>query len=247
MITLKGKTALITGSSRGIGLEIAKQFASSCSNVIINYTHDHDEVISRCEELSKFGSVIESIRSDVSDRNQVCEMVQKVLSRFGRIDILVNNAGIVRDRTLKNLPFEDWDRVVQVNLGGTFNCTKAVIPHMIEQGSGHIVNIASIVGQTGAFGQSNYSASKAGIIGFTKSCALELAKYGILVNAVCPGYVETDMLKSMPSTVQEKIRKSIPLGRFASAAEIARCVLFLVAENNYITGHCLNINGGLYM
>lgn len=244
---LYGCTVLVTGSSRGIGRAIVRELANCGANVLINYLEHHDEALELREELQALVRDIEVVQADVSDRQEVERMVGIAIERFGQIDILVNNAGITRDCTLRKMSFEEWDRVLQVNLSGVFNCTKAVIPHLINRHKGSIVNIASVIGQTGAFGQANYSAAKAGVIGFTKSCALELARYGITVNAVCPGFVETDMLKAVPADIRESIRQRIPIGQFANPEEIAKCVRFLVAEGKYITGQCININGGLFM
>lgn len=247
MTHLRGYVALVTGSSRGIGRAVAKELASSGADIVVNYFEHHDEAYSLREEIQALGRDVEVVQADISDPQLVKVLVESAINKFGQIDILINNAGITRDRTLKKMSFEEWEQVLQVNLSGVFNSTKMVIPYMIERQKGSIVNIASVIGQTGAFGQTNYSAAKAGVIGFTKSCALELAHYGITVNAVCPGFVETDMLKAVPDDIRENIRQRIPLRRFASPADVARCVRFLVTEGQYFTGQCLNLNGGLFM
>jgi acetoacetyl-CoA reductase len=246
-VNLCGRTALVTGSSRGIGRAIATELAKCGANVVINYLEHQDQAFELCQELQALGHGIEVLQGDASDREQAANLVDTVIERFGQIDVLANNAGITRDRTLSKISFEEWDRVIEVNLTGTFNYTKLVVPHMINSGGGSIINIASVVAQTGAFGQTNYAAAKAGIVGLTKSCALELARYGIRVNAVCPGFVDTDMVRAIPPEIREGIRQRIPLGRFGKPEEIARCVRFLATEAEYLTGQCINVNGGLFM
>jgi NAD(P)-dependent dehydrogenase (short-subunit alcohol dehydrogenase family) len=247
MANLDGQTALVTGSSRGIGRAIAKELAACGANLVINYNESESQALGLLEEIATLGVQGEVIRANVSVWAQVEAMVDRALACFGTIEILVNNAGINRDKTFKNMSAKHWDEVLQTDLYGVYYCTKALVPHMIDQKYGRIVNIASIVGQTGAFGQANYAAAKAGVIGFTKSVALEVARHGITVNAVCPGYTVTDMLAAVPEDIREQIRVRIPLGRFAQPEEIARVVRFLVCEGDYITGQCININGGLYM
>ena len=244
---LSERTALVTGSSRGIGRAIATELARCGANVVINYLEHRDDAFDVCKELQALGHGIEVLQGDASDREQAAKLVETVIERFGQIDVLVNNAGITRDRTVRKLSFEDWDRVIAVNLTGVFNYTKLVVPHMIERGGGSIINISSVVAQTGAIGQSNYAAAKAGVVGLTRSCALELARYCIRVNAVCPGFIDTDMVRAIPSEIQDGIRQRIPLGRFGSPDEIARCVRFLATEAEYVTGQCINVNGGLFM
>jgi acetoacetyl-CoA reductase len=183
----------------------------------------------------------------VSDRTQAANLIDETVRRFDRLDVLVNNAGITIDRTLKNLTFDDWEQVIQTNLNGYFYTVKAALPIFMRQEDGRIINISSFVGQMGNFGQANYAAAKAGIIGFTKSAALELARSHVTVNAICPGFTDTDMYASVPDDVKEKIVKRIPLGRVGTAHEIARAVRFLAEDGAYITGQTLNINGGIYM
>ena len=188
------------------------------------------------------------IQADVTDRNQVEEMVAKTLDKFGRIDILINNAGTFNDSIVRKMEGETWDEVIATNLTGVFNCTRAVINFMREQKSGKIVNISSVQGQIGTFGASNYSASKAGVIGFTKSIAKEVARSGINVNAISLGFINTGMLKRLPQEMQDNILKQIPLGRFGEPEEVAQLVLFLVSDDSdYITGEVINMNGGFYM
>ncbi len=247
------KVALVTGSSRGIGRAIALSLAEEGADIGINYLdeptgtnlHQAQQVK---EEIELLGRKALVLQADVAEENQVQKMVKDFVSFFGKIDILVNNAGIIRDVTLKKMTREDWEVVLTVNLTGIFYCTFAVISYLRQQGSGRIVNIASIIGQTGNVGQSNYAASKAGVIGFTKSVARELAGKGITVNAVAPGFIETDMLKGLPEERKNQILSCIPLGRFGTPREVAAAVVFLCSEAaSYITGQVWNVNGGLYM
>jgi len=244
--TSRNITALITGSSRGIGKAIAVEFASLGMSLVLNYIDRDDEALELTQELHNRGLDVLAIKADVSDRTQVKMMVTEAAEKFGKIDILVNNAGITSDKTIQNLLYDDWDSVISVNLNGVFNVTKEVLPFMVPLGCGHIINISSVIGQTGAIGQSNYSASKAGVIGFSKSCSLELARHGITVNAICPGYIDTDMLKAVPEDILEKIKLRIPLRRFGKPEEVAKLARFLVTEGDYITGQCININGGVF-
>lgn len=186
-------------------------------------------------------------QANVSDKDEARALVQQVIDEWGRLDILVNNAGITRDRSLRKMTDEDWLQVINTNLNSAFFCTSAAIPKMIEQNFGRIINTSSFVGQAGNFGQANYAASKAGLIGFTKTAALELAKNNITVNVVAPGFTETDMFAKVPDDIQAQIKGRIPMGRYAQPEEIARAVLFLAADGDYITGQQININGGVYM
>ncbi|MCM8757347.1 MAG: 3-oxoacyl-[acyl-carrier-protein] reductase [Candidatus Omnitrophica bacterium] len=250
---LKDKIALVTGSSRGLGKAIALALAENGANIGVNYINEPSGT-NRLQanqvkyEIEKIGRKAILLQADVSCQEEVSRMIQEFLTTFSRIDILVNNAGIVRDITLKNMSREDWETVISVNLTGVFFCTSAVINHMREQGSGRIINIASVVGQMGNIGQSNYAASKAGVIGLTKSLAQEVARKGITVNAIAPGFIETDMVKTIPEEIRQQIIARIPLGRFGTPREVAAAVVFLAsAEASYITGQVLNVNGGLYM
>jgi NAD(P)-dependent dehydrogenase (short-subunit alcohol dehydrogenase family) len=216
---LEGKVAVVTGSSRGIGRAIARALAAEGASIAVHYRRGEDQAASLAREAEAYGAV----------------------------DILVNNAGVNRDRTLRKMTAAEWDEVIQTNLNSVFHCTKAALEPMIARGWGRIINIASIVGQTGAMGQANYAAAKAGVIAFTKSVAQELARNGITVNAICPGVVETDVLSSMPRQALEAVRGQIPLGRFGQADEVARLVRFLCSEGDWITGAQLNINGGQFM
>ncbi|NYF24767.1 acetoacetyl-CoA reductase [Sporosarcina sp. JAI121] len=243
---LEGKVAIVTGGSRGIGAAIAKELAKNGAQVVINYQSRTDCAEAVVQEIEEDGGLSYAIQADVSDLNDVQNFLQEVISRFGKIDILINNAGITRDRSFRNLSEEDWNEVINVNLNSVFHTTSAVINHMLEKKSGRIINISSIIGQTGGFGQSNYAAAKAGMVGFTKSLALETAKSGITVNAVCPGFIETEMVAAMPDNIKEQMISKIPMKRLGQADEIAEAVLFL-AQANYITGQSINVNGGLYM
>ncbi len=244
---LDGKTAIVTGAGRGIGRAIAKELGATGANVVVNYANSADSAMEVAEEIREYGPKALPIRADVTDYDQVREMISQTLEAFGQVDILVNNAGITRDKTLKNMTRDHWDEVVNVNLGSTFNCTKQVLPFMLERKSGKIVNISSFVALAGNIGQSNYAATKAGIIGFTKSVALEVARQGITVNAVCPGFTETDMLWGVPENIRQRILEKIPMGRFGTAEEIASCVRFIVTDGDYMTGQAISINGGVYI
>ncbi len=247
MFALDGIPALITGSSRGIGRAIALELARQGARVALNYHEHRDEVASVQAEIEALGGRAQAFHADVAEREAVAEMFAAVHGELGPVGVLVNNAGIARDRTLLKMSAEEWDAVLAVNLTGVFNCTRAALPHMIERKQGRIVNISSIVAETGAFGQTNYGAAKAGILGFTRSLALELGRHGITVNAICPGYTRTAMLDLVPEAVKADIEKRIPLRRFGTPDEIARCVRFLIVEGDYITGQSLEVNGGLHL
>lgn len=237
--------ALVTGGSRGIGRAISLELADNGFTVIINFIQD---VPIRAEFDSILaGEKITRWMADVSIVREVEEMVTTIMDKFGRIDVLVNNAGIKIDHKLGDMPHDEWCRVLDVNLTGTFNCTKAVIPHMIKQGEGRIVNISSVAGLTGAIGTSNYSASKAGIIGFTKAAAREYAKKGIIINAVAPGIIKTDMTTNIRKKYSEELLEQIPANRFGSPEDVAKLVAFLASDSQYIVGQVIGINGGLYM
>jgi len=244
---LDGKTAIVTGAGRGIGRAIAKELGETGANVVINYANSADAATELAEELRESGTQALPIRADVTDYDQVGDMIRQTIEAFGQIDILVNNAGITRDKTLKNMTRQHWDDVIDVNLGSTFNCTKQVLPYMLERKSGKIVNNSSFVALAGNVGQANYAATKAGIIGFTKSVALEVARYGITVNAVCPGFTETDMLWEVPENIRQRILEKIPMARFGTAEEIAACVRYIVSEGDYMTAQAISINGGVYI
>jgi len=236
------RVALVTGANGGIGSATALKLGMNGFKVILNYHVNKDNAVEIASSLGVENTLL--IEADITNIEAVNEMVSKTLEKFGRIDILVNNAGITRDRTFVKMSKEEWDEVINVNLNGVFNVTKAVIGIMIEQGSGTIINISSIVGEIGNFGQTNYSASKAALIGFTKSLAKEVARKGIRVNAIAPGFVDTEMTRKIPENVKNKILEQIPMGRFATPEEVADAVLFL-CNAGYITGTVIDVNGGM--
>jgi acetoacetyl-CoA reductase len=244
---LDGKVALVTGASRGIGRAIALQLARDGARVAVNYRSGEAEAHALASEIAKSGCQCLVLRADVGDAKQARDLVEKVLEECGRLDILVNNAGITRDKSLKKLTDDDWAQVLNINLNSVYYCTTAAMKPMCDQRFGRIINISSFVGQAGNFGQANYAASKGGVIAFTKTAAIELAKYNVTVNAIAPGFTLTDMLAKVPTNVQEQIKARIPMGRFGLPEEIAQAVAFLAAEGDYITGQQININGGVYM
>jgi 3-oxoacyl-[acyl-carrier protein] reductase len=241
---LKGKTALITGASRGIGKAIAIEFARNNANVIINYYNDKNEADAVVSKLKKYGVNSMVVKADVSNFDEVKQMAVAIQKNFGKVDILVNNAGIVRDRTLKNMTLDEWHAVINTNLNGVFYVTKAILP-LIREG-GRIISISSIVGLYGNFGQCNYAAAKAGIIGFTKSLAKELGKKKITVNAVAPGFVKTAIIKNIPFIRKKMINYMTPLKEEAKPEDIANLITFIASDKaRYITGAIINIDGGL--
>jgi acetoacetyl-CoA reductase len=248
MGNLEDAVAVVTGAGRGMGRAIAEELGSAGARVVVNYSRSKEPAEEVVEKLSGNGDgQTVAIGADVSKADEAQKLIEETLERFGRIDVLVNNAGITIDRTMKKLTTDEWDRVVQVDLNSCYYTVKAALPRFIEQESGRIINISSFVGQAGNFGQTNYSAAKAGIIGFTKSAAQELARYNVTVNAICPGFIETDMFAVVPEEVKDRIRKRIPLGRIGEPRDVARAVRFLVEDGDYITGQTININGGIYM
>jgi acetoacetyl-CoA reductase len=248
MATLEGAVAVVTGAARGIGRAIAEELGQGGAKVVVNYSQSKEPAEELVKQLIESGSPqAEALQANVSDSAQATRLIEETVQHFGRIDVLVNNAGINIDRSLKNLGVEDWDTVIQVDLNSYFYTVKAALPYFMQQNSGTIINISSFVGQAGNFGQANYTAAKAGIIGFTKTAALEMARYHVTVNAICPGFIETDMYTNIPEKAKEAILKRIPLGRTGTPREIARSVRYLVIDGDYITGQTLNINGGIYM
>jgi len=246
MKRLEGKTALVTGASRGIGRAIAVELAREGAKVAVNYASKEAAAKEVASEIEGLGVECLLVKANLADPKEARAMVKQVAEKFGHLDILVNNAGITRDSLLPRMTDEQWLEVIQTNLNGLFFCTSAAIPFMSAQSYGRIVNISSMNGQVAAMGQANYSASKGGMIAFTRTAATELARYGITVNVVAPGYTETDMFASVPAAIQAQIKSKIPLARFAHPQEIAKAVLFLVADGDYITGEQINVNGGAY-
>lgn len=245
---LKGKNVIVTGATRGIGKEIALTLAQNGANIAINYRNYNDEIVELINALKEFGADVLAIKCDVSKSNEVENFVSEIKNHFSSIDILVNNAGITKDGLILRMKDQDFDDVLNVNLKGTFNTTKFVSQVMFKQKHGKIVNISSVVGLIGNAGQSNYSASKAGVIGFSKSVAKELASRNININVVAPGYIDTDMTKSLPDRVKEKILKSIPMKKIGNPKEVANLVLFLSSNlSDYITGQVINVDGGMVM
>ena len=244
---LSGKVALVTGAAQGIGKAIAMLLARNGAEVVVSDIN-LEKAQETANEIQGMGRRSLAIKVNVADLKDVERMVETTVEQFGRIDILVNNAGITRDRLILRMTEEDWDAVLDVNLKGTFNCTKAVIRHMSKQKSGKIVSIASVSGEMGNPGQANYAASKAGVIGFTKTIAREFAGRGINVNAIAPGYIQTPMTDAVPEKAKEELKRMIPMERLGKPEDVAQAVLFLVSENSsYITGQVLNVNGGIYM
>lgn len=244
-----GKVALITGSARGIGKAIALELANHGANIVINDIVPKNEIDKTLEEIKQINDKALGIRADITVFNEVENMVKEIINKFEKIDILVNNAGITRDSFLIRMKEEDWDAVIRINLKGTFNCSKAVAKYMMRQKSNDkIVNISSVIGLVGNIGQTNYAASKAGIIGLTKSMAKELALRNINVNAIAPGFIETDMTKKLPEKVIKDLQQQIPLKRLGIVEDVAKTVYFLVSDAaNYITGQVINVDGGMVM
>ncbi|MEK7710512.1 MAG: 3-oxoacyl-[acyl-carrier-protein] reductase [Planctomycetota bacterium] len=245
---LQGKVSLVSGSSRGIGRAIAFVLAEAGSDIIVNYFSNQaaaDEVV---EKIQKLGRRALAIKADVSNRKQVGEMVEQAQAEFGVVQILVNNAGITRDRSFLKLSPEHWHEVLITHLDGAFNLTGRLLPNMIESKWGRIINITSIVGQIGNFGQSNYAVAKGGLMAFTKTLAREVAHKGVTVNAVSPGFIETDMTANVPTQVLDQVKQLTPMGRLGKPEEVAVAVRFLADPRAaFITGQIINVNGGMYM
>ncbi|TCO79005.1 3-oxoacyl-[acyl-carrier-protein] reductase [Marinisporobacter balticus] len=247
-MNLTGKTAIVTGGSRGIGKAIALKLADLGANVVVNYTSSPQKAEEVVKMIKDMGRDAIALKADVSNSEQVQEFIKGIEKQFGSIDILVNNAGITRDGLLMKMKEEDWDQVMAINLKGTYNCTKAVTRKMMKQRSGKIVNVASVVGVTGNGGQANYAASKAGIIGFTKSIAKELGSRGINVNAIAPGFIQTDMTDILSDEVKKGIMEQIPMKELGMPEDVANVVAFLCSDKaRYVTGQVIHIDGGMAM
>src|SRR5213075_3489403 len=245
---LKGRTALVTGASRGIGRAVALALAEEGADIAVNYVSSETAAKDVAEEITQMGRQALLVRADVSDFPDTSRMAQEILKEFGHLDILVNNAGISSDKTFVKMDHASWRKVLAINLDGVFNCTKVFVDQMLAQNYGRVVNITSVIGQIGNFGQANYAASKAGVAAFTKSLAKELAGRGVTVNALAPGFIETEMISGIPEKVRSRLLEQIPLKRFGTAEEVARAVCYIVStDGDYITGAELSINGGLLM
>lgn len=245
---LKYSVAIVTGAGRGIGRAIALELARAGAQVVVNYAGHSDQAQKTVEMIEDLGGQAIAVQADVSQASDVDRLVKTTVETYGKVDILVNNAGITRDNLLLRMKEADWDAVLNTNLKGVFLSSKAVSKSMMKQRSGVIVNISSVVGVSGNAGQANYAAAKAGIIGFSKSMAKELASRGIRVNVVAPGYISTDMTESLPEEVREQIQNGIPLGRIGTPEEVAQTVLFLASPAaSYITGQILAVDGGMLM
>ena len=245
---LQGKVALITGSSRGIGEVIARRLATEGIRVAINYRTSEDAANRVVQSIIGSGGEAFAVGADVSQEQEARSLLERVLEQWQQLDILVNNAGITRDRLLMRMTSDEWDEVLNVNLRGAYLCVKFALPHMVRQRHGRIINISSVVGLAGNAGQANYAASKAGLIGFTKAIAREIASRNITVNALAPGYITTEMVEKLPEEVKKQILARIPLGRFGEPEDVAETVTFLCSdEAGYITGQVITIDGGLTM
>ena len=245
---LKGKCAVVTGAAKGIGKAIALKLASSGVNIVLNFRSSEDKAIETEKEILSLGVEVLRIKGDISKPNDVENLIDCAKNKFGKIDIMVNNAGITKDTLLLRMKEEDFDSVINVNLKGVFNCLKAITPVMVKQKEGKIINLSSVVGLVGNAGQVNYAASKAGVIGMTKSLAKEIGSRGITVNAVAPGFIETDMTDVLGDRFKEEAKKSIPLKRLGKAEDVAEVVAFLASDSaNYITGQVIHVDGGMVM
>jgi acetoacetyl-CoA reductase len=247
MAELEGAVVVVTGAGRGIGRAIAEELGAGGAHLVVNYAKSAGPAEEVAARLRESGRRAIAVGADVADPTQASRLIEATLAEYGRLDVLINNAGITVDRSLKNLTIDDWNAVVHTNLNGYFYTIKAALPAFMGQRSGKIIQISSFVGKMGNFGQTNYAAAKAGILCLTKSAAIELARYNVTVNAVCPGFTETDMYTKVPDNVKEQILKRIPLGRVGTVQEVARAVRYLIVDGDYITGSALDINGGIYM
>lgn len=242
----ENQTCVVTGASRGIGREIAEELGTEGVSVVVNYRSSEAAAYSVVDTIEESGGSAVAVQADVSDTDDVRMMCETTREAFGSADVLVNNAGVTADRKFTNMTREDWDRVIDVNLGGVFNCTQAFFDDLLAAENGRLINISSVVGQQGNYGQANYATTKSGLFGFTRTIALEMANSGSTANCVAPGFVKTDMLDTVPEYVQENIVERIPLDRFAEVEDVAGVVRFLASSNSsYMTGQVLGINGGI--
>lgn len=246
MINLKDKKVLITGSSRGIGAEIAKKMAALGAEVIINYANSKARAEEVKSEIEAAGGTAHLIQADVSDFEQAADLVKTAYKKMGGLNVLVNNAGITKDKLILRMKEEDWDQVLDINLKGVFNCTKNAVRYLLKAENGKLINLSSVVGVNGNAGQANYSAAKAGIVGFTKTMAKELASKGVCSNAIAPGFIDTEMTVELSESIKEGIINQVPLARFGKAEEVADLAAFLASDNaNYINGEVIKIDGGM--
>ena len=245
--SLDGQVAVVTGASRGIGRACAIELARHGASVVVNYVANEEMAQSCAKEIEAAGARVLVVQADVSSAEEAKKLIEAAEQEFDKVDILVNNAGVIRDRTVARMASEEWDEVISTDLSSMFYCTSAVVGGMRERNYGRIINMASLIGQMGNIGQANYAAAKAGMIGFTKSAARELARNNITVNAVCPGFIDTDMVASLTDEIRENLLSQIPLGRFGTADEVAATVRFLCTEGDFYTGSQLSFNGGQYM
>ena len=245
--SLDGQVAVVTGASRGIGRACAIELARHGASVVVNYVANEEMAQSCAKEIEAAGARALVVQADVSSAEEAKKLIEAAEQEFDKVDILVNNAGVIRDRTVARMASEEWDEVISTDLSSMFYCTSAVVGGMRERNYGRIINMASLIGQMGNIWQANYAAAKAGMIGFTKSAARELARNNITVNAVCPGFIDTDMVASLTDEIRENLLSQIPLGRFGTAEEVAATVRFLCTEGDFYTGSQLSFNGGQYM
>ena len=247
MERLDGQVAIVTGASRGIGRAVAKELADWGAALTVNYNKSQEPAEALVKEIVDGGGKAIAVKADVGVPDEAKALIERTIEEFSQVDILVNNAGVNRDKSLRRMAIEEWQEVINTDLNSAFYCASAVIPHMVERKYGRIINMSSIIGQMGNVGQSNYAAAKAGLIAFTKSAAQELARYNITVNAMCPGFIATDMVIALPDDVKEALLSKIPLGRFGKPEEVASFVRYLCTEGEWITGQQFNPNGGMYM
>jgi acetoacetyl-CoA reductase len=244
---LDGQVAVVTGASRGIGRACALALAAEGASVVVNYASNEAMANSCKQEIEALGAKALVVQADVSKAEEAKGLIEQAEQEFGKVDILVNNAGVNRDRTIQRMSTEEWDEVIQTDLSSIFYTTNAVIGGMRERNYGRVINMSSIIGQTGNLGQANYAAAKAGMVAFTKSAAKEFARFGITVNAVCPGFIETEMVAALSDEIKENLIGQIPAGRFGTADEVAATVRFLCTDGAFYTGAQLSLNGGQYM